>query len=208
MDLPAKPTPRPEGLPLRPRTSQVIAQNADLQVKNSDPILHNIHSYQEGRTILNLAEPKQGMVVEKKMKKAGGQSLKCDVHNFMRGGPLRRGESLRGGHRRRRQVRDQGRPPGHVPDRHLPRGRRDQDGHGHRPRRGEGVLRREDQEVSRFAAPGRARALGGAPGLLVDGDGAPGRGPPRLRGVPPRAPAAPGAGSGPAHRPGAAGRLR
>ena len=25
------------------------------------------------------------MVVEKKMKKAGGETLKCDVHNFMRG---------------------------------------------------------------------------------------------------------------------------
>ena len=66
--------------------TQVVAKNSSLQVKNSDPILHNIHSYQEGRTILNIAEPKQGMVVEKKMTKVGGESLKCDVHNFMRGG--------------------------------------------------------------------------------------------------------------------------
>ena len=85
MDLPAKPTLDQKGCRYDPHV-QIIGQNADLQVKNSDPILHNIHSYQEGRTILNLAEPKQGMVVEKKMKKAGGQSLKCDVHNFMRGG--------------------------------------------------------------------------------------------------------------------------
>ena len=85
MDFPAKPTLDQKGCRYDPHV-QIIGQNADLQVKNSDPILHNIHSYQEGRTILNLAEPKQGMVVEKKMKKAGGQSLKCDVHNFMRGG--------------------------------------------------------------------------------------------------------------------------
>ncbi len=85
MDLPSKPTLDQKGCRYDPHM-QIIGQNADLQVKNSDPILHNIHSYQEGRTILNLAEPKQGMVVEKKMKKSGGQSLKCDVHNFMRGG--------------------------------------------------------------------------------------------------------------------------
>jgi hypothetical protein len=65
---------------------QIVGVNSDLQVRNSDPMLHNIHSYLEGKTILNIAEPKQGMVVEKKMKKAGAQTLKCDIHNFMRGG--------------------------------------------------------------------------------------------------------------------------
>ncbi|HVP62623.1 MAG TPA: carboxypeptidase regulatory-like domain-containing protein [Myxococcaceae bacterium] len=84
MDLPAKPVLDQKGCRYEPH-AQIIGQNADLQVKNSDPILHNIHSYQEGRTVLNIAEPKQGMVVEKKMKKAGGEALKCDVHNFMRG---------------------------------------------------------------------------------------------------------------------------
>ena len=85
MDLPAKPELDQKGCRYEPHM-QVIGKNATLGVKNSDPILHNIHSYQEGRTILNIAEPKQGMVVEKKMSKAGGESLKCDVHNFMRGG--------------------------------------------------------------------------------------------------------------------------
>jgi hypothetical protein len=85
MDLPAKPVLDQKGCHYDPHM-QVIAQNSDLGVKNSDPILHNIHSYQDGKTILNIAEPKQGMVVEKKMRKAGGESLKCDVHNFMRGG--------------------------------------------------------------------------------------------------------------------------
>ena len=85
MDLPSQPVLDQKGCRYDPHT-QVIAKNSSLQVKNSDPILHNIHSYQEGRTILNIAEPKQGMVVEKKMTKVGGESLKCDVHNFMRGG--------------------------------------------------------------------------------------------------------------------------
>ena len=66
---------------------QVIAAGATLQVKNSDPILHNVHEYQGqgGATVLNLAMPKQGMVIPKKISKAGGTTLKCDVHSFMRG---------------------------------------------------------------------------------------------------------------------------
>ena len=84
MDLPAKPELDQKGCRYQPHV-QIVARNAELEVKNSDPILHNIHSYQEGRTILNIAEPKQGMVVGKKMNKAGGESLKCDIHNFMRG---------------------------------------------------------------------------------------------------------------------------
>jgi hypothetical protein len=85
MDFPATPALDQKGCRYQPHM-QIIAKNATLQVKNSDPILHNIHSYQEGRTILNIAEPKQGMVVDKKMSKSGGESLKCDIHNFMRGG--------------------------------------------------------------------------------------------------------------------------
>jgi hypothetical protein len=64
---------------------QIIAKGAELQVKNSDPVLHNIHSYLGTSTVLNLAEPKQGMVIPKKITKAGGMTLKCDIHNFMKG---------------------------------------------------------------------------------------------------------------------------
>lgn len=85
MDFPAKPVLDQKGCRYDPHM-QIVGKNASLEVKNSDPILHNIHSYQEGRTILNIAEPKQGMTVDKKMSKAGGESLKCDIHNFMRGG--------------------------------------------------------------------------------------------------------------------------
>jgi hypothetical protein len=85
MDFPPNPVVDQKGCHYEPHM-QILGKNTSLQVKNSDPILHNIHSYQEGRTILNIAEPKQGMVVEKKMSKAGGEALKCDIHNFMRGG--------------------------------------------------------------------------------------------------------------------------
>jgi len=66
---------------------QVVALHSTLQVKSSDPILHNVHSYLNGTTVINFAVPPQpGLVLPKKLDKPGGQQLKCDVHNFMTGG--------------------------------------------------------------------------------------------------------------------------
>lgn len=84
MDLPAEPVLDQKGCHYEPHV-QVIRKGADLQIKNSDPILHNVHSYLGTSTVINLAMPKQGMVIPKKVTKAGGMTLKCDVHNFMRG---------------------------------------------------------------------------------------------------------------------------
>ena len=84
MDFPAKPVIDQKGCHYQPHT-QIIAKGSELQVTNSDPILHNIHSYLGTSTVLNLAEPKQGMVIPKKITKAGGMTLKCDIHDFMRG---------------------------------------------------------------------------------------------------------------------------
>jgi hypothetical protein len=85
MELPVKPVLDQKGCHYLP-TMQVIARNSELQVKNSDPILHNVHAYtgQGGATVLNLAMPKQDMVIGKKITKPGGMTLKCDVHDFMR----------------------------------------------------------------------------------------------------------------------------
>ncbi len=84
MDLPAQPMVDQKSCHYEPNV-QIIAKDSTLQVKNSDPILHNIHSYLGTTTVINLAEPKQGMVIPKKITKAGGMTLKCDIHNFMRG---------------------------------------------------------------------------------------------------------------------------
>lgn len=84
MEFPAKPVIDQKGCHYQPHT-QIIAKGSELQVTNSDPILHNIHSYLGTSTVLNLAEPKQGMVIPKKITKAGGMTLKCDIHDFMRG---------------------------------------------------------------------------------------------------------------------------
>lgn len=67
-----------------PRFS-VVAQGSALQISSSDPVLHNVRSYQEGTTLFNVAVPPlQSFVVSKKLDKPGGIKLRCDVHNFMR----------------------------------------------------------------------------------------------------------------------------
>jgi hypothetical protein len=66
---------------------QVVPVHATLQVKSSDPLLHNVHSFLNGSTVINFAMPPQpGLVLTKKLDKPGGQQLKCDVHSFMTGG--------------------------------------------------------------------------------------------------------------------------
>ena len=54
-------------------------------IKNSDPVFHNTHSYIDGRTIFNLGLPDKGSEVEKKMRKPGVLSVKCDSHPWMLG---------------------------------------------------------------------------------------------------------------------------
>ncbi len=66
---------------------QVVPLHSTLQVKSSDPVLHNVHSLLAGSTVINFAVPPQpGLVLTKKLDKPGGEQLKCDVHNFMTGG--------------------------------------------------------------------------------------------------------------------------
>jgi hypothetical protein len=55
----------------------------ELPVKNSDPILHNTHSYLEGRTVFNLALPNQGQVIKRSIKKPGVIRVQCDAHVHM-----------------------------------------------------------------------------------------------------------------------------
>ena len=67
--------------------AQIVPVHAVLQVKSGDPLLHNVHSFLNGSTVINFAMPPQpGLVLTKKLDKPGGQQLKCDVHNFMTGG--------------------------------------------------------------------------------------------------------------------------
>jgi hypothetical protein len=81
-----KPVLDQEGCHYKPHV-QVVPIHATLQVKSEDPVLHNVHSFLSGTTVINFAmPPAKGLVLTKKLDKAGGEQLKCDVHNFMTGG--------------------------------------------------------------------------------------------------------------------------
>ena len=54
-----------------------------LQVKNSDDLLHNVHSLTEKGNAFNISEPKAGMVQSFKLKDAEMLRIKCDVHRWM-----------------------------------------------------------------------------------------------------------------------------
>lgn len=67
---------------------QAMPLGEDLVVTNSDPILHNTHAYlsesqKGGLTVLNVALPKEGMRIPKKMTRAGMVRVNCDAHNWM-----------------------------------------------------------------------------------------------------------------------------
>jgi len=55
-----------------------------LQIKNSDPTLHNIHALAKVNKEFNVGQPVQGMVSEKKFDKPEVMlKFKCDVHSWM-----------------------------------------------------------------------------------------------------------------------------
>lgn len=66
---------------------QVAMVGDTVAAKNSDPILHNTHLYlsQGNKNLFNIALPKQGQVIEKKLKKPGLVDVKCDAHAWMQG---------------------------------------------------------------------------------------------------------------------------
>jgi hypothetical protein len=56
-----------------------------LMIRNSDPIMHNIHAFdlRTGRDIFNFAQTQQGSEQKKKITKPGILHVKCDVHGWM-----------------------------------------------------------------------------------------------------------------------------
>jgi hypothetical protein len=64
---------------------QVAAIGSTLLVRSSDPVLHNVHSFYNGASFINFSMPPATRPLSKRLDKAGGMQLKCDVHSFMRG---------------------------------------------------------------------------------------------------------------------------
>ena len=55
-----------------------------LEIKNSDPTLHNVHSLAKNTKGFNVAQPKQGMKMQQSFEKPEVMvKIKCEVHNWM-----------------------------------------------------------------------------------------------------------------------------
>lgn len=67
----------------------VMVNEGELEAVNSDPTLHNIHTYEQigraRRTVINVSQPEKGNVVTKriKLRKGAGMKVECDAHDFM-----------------------------------------------------------------------------------------------------------------------------
>jgi len=63
----------------------VVMQPGELDVKNSDDILHNLHTYSTANPSINKAQPKFKKLMTEKLDKPEFVKLTCDVHSWMLG---------------------------------------------------------------------------------------------------------------------------
>jgi hypothetical protein len=62
-----------------------MVKGTDLGIKNSDPLLHNMHAVADGKTaVFNLALPIQGQTIKRRVRKTGMITVTCDSHPHMR----------------------------------------------------------------------------------------------------------------------------
>jgi hypothetical protein len=61
---------------------QVIPRG-DIDIVNSDPVLHNTHGYYGRRTAFNVALPNQGQRVSQQLMRPGVVKVDCDAHGWM-----------------------------------------------------------------------------------------------------------------------------
>ena len=63
----------------------VVMQPGELEIKNSDDILHNLHTYSTANPSINKAQPKFKKVMTEKLEKPEFVKVTCDVHSWMLG---------------------------------------------------------------------------------------------------------------------------
>jgi hypothetical protein len=71
-----------EGCMYKPHV-QAAMRGQQLQVKNSDGTLHNIHTYEGAATWFNQAQPPKAPPVSKPLDRKSVVKVKCDVHPWM-----------------------------------------------------------------------------------------------------------------------------
>lgn len=60
-----------------------VQTGQEVEIRNSDPTLHNVHSTSKDNPPFNVAQPKQGMTIIKKFEKPETFKVKCEVHPWM-----------------------------------------------------------------------------------------------------------------------------
>ena len=63
----------------------VTMQPGEIEIKNSDGILHNIHTYSTANPAINKAQPKFRKTMTEKLEKPEVVKFTCDVHSWMLG---------------------------------------------------------------------------------------------------------------------------
>lgn len=63
----------------------VLMQPGELEIKNSDDILHNLHTYSTANPSINKAQPKFKKTMTEKLEKPEFVKITCDVHSWMLG---------------------------------------------------------------------------------------------------------------------------
>ncbi len=66
---------------------QVARVGAQLEIVNSDAVLHNTHGFlgSHSRTVFNLALPNKGQRIKQSLRRAGTIEVMCDSHDWMNG---------------------------------------------------------------------------------------------------------------------------
>lgn len=70
---------------------QVMYDGEQIDILNSDPVSHNIHTYElignSKKTVINVSQPEQNSVIKKDiaLKRGTAMKLECDQHDFMHG---------------------------------------------------------------------------------------------------------------------------
>src|SRR4029450_12661352 len=63
----------------------VVMQPGEIEIKNSDDILHNLHTYSPANPSINKAQPKFKKTMTEKLEKPEIVKVTCDVHSWMLG---------------------------------------------------------------------------------------------------------------------------
>lgn len=66
----------------------VVRKDSALTIRNSDPVLHNIHTYEiigaVRRTMFNVGQPDKGDLTQPiKVRRSNAVKIECDAHDFM-----------------------------------------------------------------------------------------------------------------------------